>query len=65
MIEKKSYKKDMEKRRKFTPEQKAKIVLEMLREERTVGEIAAEYEIYPRQLHRWKAEVLDHLPSPL
>jgi transposase-like protein len=53
----------MEKRRKFTPEQKAKMVLEMLREERTVGEIAAEYEIHPTQLHKWKAEALDHLPS--
>lgn len=38
-------------------------MLEMLREERTVGEIAAEFEIHPTQLHKWKAEALDHLPS--
>ena len=37
----------MEKRRKFTPEQKAKIVIEVLREERTLSEIAAEYEVHP------------------
>jgi transposase len=53
----------MEKRRRFAPEEKAKIVLEMLREERTVAEIAAEYEIHPTQLHKWKAEALDNLPA--
>ncbi|MEI5987316.1 IS3 family transposase [Dehalobacter restrictus] len=50
----------MEKRRNFTPEQKAKIVIEVLREERTLNEIAAEYEIHPNLLSRWKAEFLDN-----
>ena len=50
----------MEKRRIFTPEQKAKIVLEVLREEKTLNEIAAEYEIHPNQLSRWKAEFLSN-----
>lgn len=53
----------MEKRRRFSPEEKAKVVLEMLRGERTVAELAAEYEIHPTQLHKWKAEALDNLPS--
>jgi len=48
----------MEKRRHYTPEQKAKIVIEVLREEKTLNEIAAEYEIHPNQLSRWKAEFL-------
>jgi transposase-like protein len=34
----------MEKRRVFTPEQKAKILLEVLREEQSLSEIAAKYE---------------------
>ena len=46
----------MKKRKSFTAEQKAKIVLEMVRGERTVSQIAAEYEVDPNQLHRWKAE---------
>ena len=50
----------MEKRRKFTPEQKAKIVIEVLREERTLSEIAAEYEVHPNMLSRWKAEFLSN-----
>lgn len=50
----------MEKRRKFTPEQKAKIVMEVLREERTLNEIAAEYEVHPNMLSRWKAEFINN-----
>ena len=50
----------MEKRRNFTPEQKAKIVIEVLREEKTLNEIAAEYEVHPVQLSRWKAEFLNN-----
>ena len=50
----------MEKRRRFTPEQKAKIVMEVLREEKTLNEIAAEYEVHPNQLSRWKAEFISN-----
>lgn len=50
----------MEKRRNFTPEQKAKIVIEVLREEKTLNEIAAEHEIHPNLLSRWKAEFLSN-----
>jgi len=50
----------MEKRRNFTPEQKAKIVMEVLREEKTLNAIAAEYEINPVQLSRWKAEFISN-----
>ncbi|ACA59269.1 transposase IS3/IS911 [Candidatus Desulforudis audaxviator MP104C] len=53
----------MDKRKQLTSEQKAKIVLELLRGERTVAEIASEYEVYPTQLHRWKAEAIENLPS--
>jgi len=53
----------MEKRKKFKPEEKAKIVLELLRGEKTVAEIAAEYEVHPTQLHRWKAEAIENLPT--
>lgn len=53
----------MEKRKTFKPEEKAKIVLELLRGEKTVAEIAAEYEVHPTQLHRWKAEAIENLPA--
>ena len=50
----------MNKRRSFTPEQKSKIVIEVLREEKTVNEIAAEHEIHPNQISRWKAEFINN-----
>lgn len=36
------------KRRQFTPEFKAKVVMEMIREEKTISEIATEHEISPK-----------------
>ncbi len=50
----------MEKRRNFKPEEKAKTVIEILKDEKTLNEIAAEYEIHPNQLSRWKAEFLNN-----
>lgn len=50
----------MKKRRNFTSEQKAKIILEVLREEKTLNAIAAEYEINPVQISRWKAEFISN-----
>jgi len=42
----------MEKRKHFTPEQKSKIVIEVIKGERTLNEIAAEYGIHPNLLSR-------------
>jgi transposase-like protein len=49
------------KKRTFTPEQKAKIVLELLKENKTIAELAAEYEIHPNQLQRWKSEATEKM----
>lgn len=49
----------MEKRNRYTAEFKTKVVLEVLREEQTVNEIAGKYEISPVLLSRWKAEFLE------
>lgn len=49
------------KRRTFTPDQKATIVLELLKESKTISELAAEYEIHPNQLQRWKSEALEKM----
>lgn len=50
----------MEKRRNFIPEQKAQIVIEVLREEKTLNEIAALHDVHPNQLSCWKAEFLNN-----
>jgi transposase-like protein len=48
------------KRRQFTPEFKTKIVLELLREEKTLSEIASEHDISPNQLRNWKNEFVEN-----
>ena len=50
-------------RKRYTPKQKAQIVLEILKEERGVTQIASEYGIHPNQLYKWKAQVLDGLAN--
>lgn len=47
-------------RRSFTPAFKTKVVLELLRGERELNEIAAAYEIAPNQLRNWKSEFLEN-----
>ena len=49
----------MEKRNRYTPEFKTKVVLEVLQEEQTVNEIALKYEISPVMISRWKAEFIE------
>jgi len=43
-------------RRKWSPEEKAAIVLELLREESTLAEIAKKYEVSQQLISRWKTE---------
>lgn len=48
----------MNKRNEYTPEYKAKIVIEVLREEQTMSEIASREGINLKQLSNWKTEFL-------
>jgi transposase-like protein len=49
----------MEKRNRYTSEFKVKVVLELLREEGTLNQIAGKYELNPQMLSQWKREFLD------
>jgi transposase-like protein len=42
---------------------KAQVVLELLKEEKTVTELASAYGVHPTMLHRWKKLVLEGLPQ--
>lgn len=48
-------------RKQHTPEEKARLVLETLRGERTINEIASENNIHPNMLSRWKADAEKNL----
>ena len=50
-------------RNTYTPAFKTKIVLEVLREERELGEIAAEHSLSPNMVRNWKREFLANAES--
>jgi len=53
----------MGKRKTYSAEFKARAVLELLREETSLTQVASEYGVHPNQLRRWKQTALEQLPS--
>lgn len=53
----------MPKRKHFSASQKAQIALEILKEEKTINQIASEYGVHPNVLYRWKKQALENLPK--
>ena len=49
----------MPNRKRLAASQKAQIVLEAIREEKTVAQIAAENSIHPNQIQKWKKQALE------
>jgi len=49
-------------RRKFTPEYKAQVVLEMLIEQKSAAQASREYGIKDSVLSRWKQEFIERSP---
>ena len=49
-------------RKRYSPEQKAQIVLEMLTEEQTLAQTAATHQVHPNQLRKWKTQAVERLP---
>ena len=47
----------------YTPAFKARLVQELLKETKTISQLAAEYGIHPNVLGAWKATALQGLPS--
>ena len=52
----------MGRRRKYSSDFKAKVAIEAIREERTIGEIASEYGIHPQMVRAWKRAFLKNAP---
>ena len=50
-------------RKRISPELKAKAVLEALKEERPVNQIASEYGVHPNMLSAWKSTAVKGLST--
>lgn len=53
----------MASRRKFIPEEKARVVLEILKEEKSVSQLASEQGIHTSVINWWKAEAIQNFPQ--
>jgi transposase-like protein len=50
-------------RKSYSAAFKAQIVQAVLKEEQTVAQLAAKYQLHPNQIYRWRDIVLAGLPS--
>ena len=50
-------------RQRRTPQFKAKLAIEALKGDLTLSELAAKYDVDPRQITRWKNQLLDESES--
>ena len=49
------------KRKVYSADFKAKLVLEVLEAEKTLNEVASQYEILPKNLQNWKKQFLENM----
>jgi len=50
-------------RKSYSAAFKAQIVQEVLKEEKTVAQLAAEYQLHPNQIYRWRDLAMAGLPT--
>lgn len=50
-------------RRRHSTDFKVKVVLEALREQKTMTELGSEYGVHPVQISQWKKQALEGLPD--
>lgn len=51
------------KRRRFTKEFKSKVALEAIKGQRTINELAQEFQVHPNLIHAWKKCLLKGAPE--
>ena len=52
-----------DKRRNHSAQFKAKVALAAAKGDRTIAELASQYEVHPSQIAKWKKQLLESLPD--
>ena len=47
-------------RRKFSAKFKVRVAIEAIKEQKSLSELASQFEIHPNQISKWKREFLDN-----
>ena len=50
-------------RRRFSPDFKAKVALEAIRGDQTINELASRYELHPNMITNWKRQAIDNMAA--
>jgi len=53
----------LRKRKAYDDSFKARVALEKIKGERTISEIASQFEVHPNQITRWKKQLLENVSS--
>lgn len=48
-------------KKRYTAAFKSKVALEAIKDQKTISEIASEYEVHPNQVSQWKRQLRDRL----
>jgi transposase len=51
------------KRKQYNPQFKAKVAIEAIRGEKTIAQLASEYQLHPNLIHNWKKQLLEAAPG--
>jgi transposase-like protein len=50
-------------RKRYSAKFKAKVALEAVKKEKTIGQLASAYGVHPNQITQWKKQLLEELPD--